>query len=170
MRYSRIYLSFWIDLVEKWRGILELTGLAILSGSLIFVALQMQQDRAIALATLASERHGLHTSRFAAGIESDEYLTMYYALYRAGEWDSGELNERQIAAAELDALIWWAHANQMYDHYQEGLISEQTWQEQLGAIRSFSSLPAFKAVYEKWWKRSPTSFSIYIDRLLADGA
>ena len=156
--------------MEKWRGILELTGLAILSGSLIFVALQMQQDRAIALATLASERHVLHTSRFASGIESDEYLTMYHTLYRTDGWDSGELNERQIAAAELDALIWWAHANQMFDHYQQGLITEQAWQEQIEVIRSFSSLPAFRAVYEKWWKRSPTSFSIHVDSLLSDDA
>jgi len=156
--------------VEKWRGILELTGLAILSGSLIFVALQMQQDRAIALATLASERHVLHTSRFSSGIESDEYLTMYHTLYRTDGWDSGELSERQIAAAELDALIWWAHANQMFDHYQQGLISEEAWQEQIEVIRSFFSLPAFRAVYEKWWKRSPTSFSIHVDSLLSDDA
>ena len=128
----------------------------------------MQQDRAIALATLASERHVLHTSRFASGIESDEYLTMYHALYRTDGWDSDELNERQIAAAELDALIWWASANQMYDHYQEGLISEQSWQEQKEMIRSFSALPAFRAVYEKWWKRSPNSFSNHVDGLLSD--
>ena len=60
--------------MERWRGVLELAGLLILSGSLIFVALQMQQDRNIALAALASERHLIHASRFSAGIESDEYL------------------------------------------------------------------------------------------------
>ena len=59
--------------MEKFRGPLELVGLLVLSGSLIFVALQMQQDRDIALAELASERHQFHSSRFAAGIESDEY-------------------------------------------------------------------------------------------------
>ena len=155
--------------MEKWRGILELVGLAILSGSLIFVALQMKQARAIALATLASERHVLHTSRFASGIESDEYLEMYHTLYRTDGWDTGQLTERQIATAELDALIWWAYVNQMYDHYQEGLISEQSWLEQTTIIRSFSSLPAFRAVYEKWWKRSPNSFTNHVDGLLSDG-
>ena len=154
--------------MDKWRGTFELAGLLALSGSLVFVALQMQQDRAIALATLSSERHVLHTSRFTAGIESDEYLEMYYSLYRSDGWETGDLSERQVAAAELDALVWWSYANQTYDHYKEGLISEESWEEQKLRIQSFSSLPVFMAVYQRWWKRAPNEFSHYVDQLIAD--
>ena len=37
---------------DKWRVGLEFTGLLVLAGSLVFVAMQMQQERKIALAQL----------------------------------------------------------------------------------------------------------------------
>ena len=156
--------------MERSRGALEFVGLLILSGSLIFVALQMQQDRKIALASLSSERIDTFQSRFVAGIESDEYLEMYFNLYRTDAWDTGDLSSRQVAVAELDALIWWGYAHLSYRHYQEGFVSEEYWLDFRTELISFSKLPAFKAVYETWWKRESSSFTRFADKLIAGDA
>ena len=63
-----------------------------------------------------------------AGLESSDYLSMYYKNYRTNKWETGELTENEIAAAELDALIWWTYADLSYRHYREGLLLDDDWQ------------------------------------------
>ena len=99
-----------------------------------------------------------------------EYLDMYYALYRSDGWDTGELTNRQVAAAEIDALIWWGYANMTFDHYREGLIDPESWAENSRHFRLFLKLPVYRAVYDKWWSRTPSEFTHLIDKMIENDA
>jgi hypothetical protein len=66
----------------------------------------MQQDRKIAQAELNTTLLEAFASRFAAGLDSDEYLGMWSKLYATRAWGTGDLSDREIAAAEIDAFLF----------------------------------------------------------------
>jgi hypothetical protein len=150
---------------DKWRGGLEFTGLLILAGSLVFVAMQMQQERKIALAQLNVAQLELFSSRFVGGLESDDYLTMYSKLWSTNGWNREGLTDKEVAAAEIDAVIWWTYAEAVFEGYREGLVADNAWEEAKTEIRVFGALPHFKSVFDTWWKRAPSEFTKTVDEL-----
>jgi hypothetical protein len=120
---------------EKWRGIYEFLGLAMLAASLVFVAVQMQLDRKIALAELNTAQLDMFASRLNSGLESEIYLSMDHKLYATKAWDPQGLTAMEIAAAEIDAAIWLTYMEMAYEHYREGMTSEWAWLELQGEIR-----------------------------------
>ena len=144
----------------------EFTGLLILVGSLVFVAMQMKQDHKIALAQLNLDQLQLFNSRFAAGFESDHYLTMYSKLYATNSWDREGLTDEEVAAAEIEALMWWTYAEGVFESYREGLVTDKAWEEAKVEIGVLVALPHFRAVYDTIWKTTPSEFTRTIDEMM----
>ena len=94
--------------MRRWRGSVEGIGLLLVAASVLFVAFQMQQDRKIAQAELNTALLEIWASRFTVGLESDAYLGMWSKVYATQAWETGDLSDKEIAAAELDALVYWA--------------------------------------------------------------
>ena len=151
---------------DKRRVGFEFTGLLILAGSLVFVAMQMQQDRKIALAQLNLAQLELFNSRFAAGFESEHYLTMYSKLWATNSWDREGLTDKEVAAAELEAIMWWTYAESVFESYREGLVTDEAWQEAETEIRVMGVIPHFWAVYDTLWKTTPSRFTRTVDELI----
>jgi hypothetical protein len=151
---------------DKWRVAAEFLGLLIVSGSLLFVALQISQDRKIALAQLNASQLEMFVSRLTSGLESDIYLSMNYKLYATKSWNREGLSDEEVSAAEIDASIWWAYAEMTFENYQQGLVTEDSWQEMEGEIKLFSALPVHRAVYDYWWIRAPSAFTRKVDELI----
>ena len=132
---------------DKWRIGLEFTGLFMVASSLIFVALQMQQDRKIALAQLNSSHLEMFTSRFTAGMENDAYLTMWSKLYATSSWDREGFTDKEVAAAEIDSAIWWTYVELNFENYRRGLVTEEAWQEMEIEIKGLGVTPVNRAVF-----------------------
>ena len=141
-------------------------GLLLVAASLLFVAFQMQQDRKIAQAELNTTLMEIFASRFAAGLESDAYLGMWTKLYPTKAWDTAELSDPEIAAAEIDAILWWAYSEAAFEQYREGLMSETSWKETELEIMQFSEFAAIRAVYDTYYRKRPSEFTRTINRLL----
>ncbi|MFT4564051.1 MAG: hypothetical protein ACI9BW_003813 [Gammaproteobacteria bacterium] len=153
-------------MTEKWRGLYEFLGLAMLAASLVFVAYQMQQDRKIAIAELNTTQLEMYASRMTAGLGSDAYLAMHYKFWATKAWDPGELSELEIAATEMDALLWLTYGEMTYENYREGLVTEESWLEFEQEITVLLSVPAYRAVFEKLWKQAPSDFTRVADEVL----
>ena len=114
---------------ERTRGIAEVLGLVLVAASLCFVAFQMQQDRRIAQAELNTTLMEIFAGRLASGLESDAYLGMWSTLYRTNTWDTAGLSEREIAAAEIDGVLFWTYIEAAFEQHQEGLMSAASWHD-----------------------------------------
>jgi len=151
---------------DKWRVGFEFSGLLILAGSLMFVAMQMQQERKIALVQLNLAQLELFNSRYAAGFESEHYLTMYSKLWATNAWDREGLTDAEVAAAELDAMMWWAYAEGVFETYREGLVTDSAWKEAENEIRAFGNMAHFRAVYDTWWTPLQSEFTRAAEELM----
>ncbi len=153
-------------MTEKWRGIREFAGLLMLSVSPAFVAFQMHQDRKIARAELNSLQLQMYASGQIAGLESDAYLSMWHKLYATNAWKTDGLTNLEIAAAEVAATIWLTYMEMTYEHSREGLVGEKSLLEFEIEIGSMFGFPEYRAVYENYWKGSPSEFTRAVDELL----
>jgi hypothetical protein len=155
---------------NRWRGLIDFLGLSMLTASLVFVGLQMQQDRKIAIAQLNTSQLEMFASRINAGLESEPYLSMWNKIYGTARWNAEGMSDLEVAAAELDALVWWSYAEMAFESYREGLMSDHAWSEMEGEIRLMVVVPPIRAVYDAWWSQSPSDFTRVVDRILAESA
>jgi hypothetical protein len=70
-------------------------------------------------------------------------------------------------AAEIDAVLFWNYAEMTFEHYREGLVTEEAWREFTDELFVFYHLPAINAVYRVWYSKVPTGFSRAIDEIIA---
>ncbi|MEP6389407.1 MAG: hypothetical protein ABJ056_05750 [Halioglobus sp.] len=148
---------------NRWVGIVELAGIVLVAASLLAVAYQIHQERKVALAALNTSQLEAFASRLEAGLGSEEYLSMWSKLYATGTWDTKDLSHVEIAAAEVDALLFWVYAEMAFEHYREGLVDAHAWGEFVVEVQEFYSLPVFKSVFESHYKQTPSEFTKAID-------
>lgn len=124
----------------NWKYVAELIGLFAIVASLIFVGLQLLLDRQVAIADQYSHRAELRLMTVQAWLQSDSYMT-----YRLNSWNKGnrpvwwsENFEAEIKNSgysgidiivemitwEMDLLTF----DNVYFQYQQGLITEEFWQ------------------------------------------
>ena len=88
------------------------------------------------------------------------------ANFATNLWDREGFSDEEVAAAEIDAIVWWAYAEMSFENYREGLVTEQGWAEMEVEIKLFSALPVHRAVYDYWWVQVPSEFTLKIDELI----
>ncbi len=92
---------------------------------------------------------------------------MWSKLYATRAWKTGDLSDGEVAAAEIDAFIFWAYAEAAFEQYREGLMSESSWRETELEIIQFSNFGAMRAIYNTYYRETPTDFTRAISRLLS---
>jgi len=152
---------------EKWRAIAEFVGFLMVAMSLLFVAFQMKQDRAIAQAELNTSQLELFASAYLAGLESEAYLSMWSKLYATKSWETADLTDQEIAAAEVSALIWWVYSEATFEQYRVGLVSELAWKEQEIEIATLYDWPAYKAAFDAFYRLTPSGFTEVVDDIVS---
>jgi hypothetical protein len=144
----------------------EGVGILLLAASLLFVAFQMQQDRKIAEAELNTTLLEIWSSRLVAGLESDAYLGMWSKVYATHAWETADLSNQEIAAAEIDALVFWAYAEAAFEQYREGLMNESAWEETKSELLLLSEFAVIRATYDTYYRETPTEFTQTVNRIL----
>ena len=126
----------------------------------------MGQDRKIALAELNVTQLEMYSSRLIAGLGSDTYLSMRYKLYATNSWNREGNSDEEVAAAEIDSILFWFYAEMVFENYRENLVTKYAWEEFETEIKLLGSQPVHRAVYGYWWRRMPNEFTRVIDELL----
>ena len=110
---------------------MQVVGIFALVASLIFVGLQMKQNQEIALAAQYQSRAQTTVDFFIARMESDLVSEGY--LERIGhEIGPGEIRHRHNMAQ-----VQWTLMDNNHFQYQQGFITEETWQGYEKLIRTF---------------------------------
>ena len=121
-----------------WKDIAELVGIAAIVGSLIFVGLQMKQSQDIAIAAQYQARTEATLNVYAAHIEAG------YALRPFQEHLSEAISAQD---ASMAAWAWVAYDNHHFQ-YQNGFLSEDSWQGHLRSMQGLYKSCQIRFVYE----------------------
>lgn len=143
--------------------VLAALGLVI---SLSLVAYEVKQSRDVAVAELNTAQLEAFASRFEAGLGSDSYLSMWSKQYATGSWETGGMSDLEVAAAEIDAVLYWNYAEISFEQYRAGLVSEDSWKEFAAELPIFYRRPAIEAIYQAYYSSVPTGFTQAIDEII----
>lgn len=121
------------------KRIVELVGVLAVVASLLFVGMQLQLDRNLALADLYAFRAESFKSDFRAQLESESNMSSMEAAWNRGErpaWWNEDLEENvttnQIGGIEihsqiLKSTILFYHLDNLYFQAQNGFYDNDLW-------------------------------------------
>jgi hypothetical protein len=149
--------------LNEW---LQVVGLFGVIASLIFVGLQMKQDREIALSA-ATQARTETTIQNILGMASNPILATALDKIESGESDTLLLSERRALFLSHQATLY----NLENSHYQyiNGFISEEKWTASREALReilrpSYGPRSTYKANPAAWRE----SFRQVVDQLILE--
>ena len=131
--------------------------------SLIFVGLEIQQSRRIAIADVFQQRAAL-----AIQVQQGAYSEEMYSV-AIGKLLSGEsLSEPEIGLLKFVQNPWFQYWENNFFQYQIGLLPEETWQSSRNTMKSRLSRP----IYREWWEVERThwseDFAREVDRIILE--
>jgi len=150
----------------KWKVITEFCGLALIAGSLVFLGIQVQQDRRLAIAELNSVVIASSIASFGSAAESDAFLRAYSKKFATKAWDTEGFAPEEVAALEMFALGRWGYFELAHDLYRDGLMSEVAWAEMVNEIKIFGiGDPMYRAVFDEFIIEEKSEFSRWVEEL-----
>jgi hypothetical protein len=135
----------------SWKDLAELVGIAAIVASLIFVGLELQQSRAVALAEV-------HQSRAQIGMQfsawpRDPSVEVVRRKELAGEpLDSFE---QLISDSVYDEVLYFIENN--YYQYQLGLLPQEIWDAN---IRAMAAWIPFDENFDDYWLRKRHEWNV----------
>ncbi len=133
---------------------MQVVGIFALVASLIFVGLQMKQTHKIALAGQYQARAQVAMDFFATRMESD-YVTPRY-MERIGQ----DVTPRQIRHRRNASQIRWIMMDNNHFQYQQGFLTEETWQAYEYFIRNMYARCDERVTFED---RKPTFRASFVE-------
>jgi len=157
------------DLKTTNKEIVEIVGIFAVVASLIFVGMQLQLDRKVALADQYFNRAESAKADRRSLLESDDYMQLraeWWALgnrrpYWDDDWELAKLvEEGKISVRGVEALILSRELSvlgydSVYFQYQQGLLDEETWNGLRSALKNgMANFPLTRAVYVSQARRN----------------
>ena len=133
---------------------MQVVGIFALVASLIFVGLQMNQTHKVALAGQYQARAQASMDFFTARMESD-YVTPRY-MERIGQ----DVTPRQIRHRRNASQIRWIMMDNNHFQYQQGFLTEETWQAYAYFIRNMYARCDERVTFEE---RKPTFRASFVE-------
>ena len=109
---------------SKLNDWLQVIGLFGVIASLIFVGLQMMQDREIALSAIYQER-ATSVTEFYTNIATDEVARQAMAKVTSGK--GADLTPDELAAQQMIAIAGKQLTDNSHYQYEQGFASEDHW-------------------------------------------
>ena len=126
---------------SSWKETAELIGIAAIVGSLIFVGLQMKQDREIALAGQSHDRAAAAVEFWNGHYESAFLLSVYgkplidiASLQKAYGPDA---SAEQLGVMYVHIKLVLTNLDNHHYQYESGFYDEETWSSFQEQLRSF---------------------------------
>ena len=115
-----------------WKDVAELTGIAAIVASLIFVGLQLKQSHEIALAAQYHARAALSIENFNAEMESGD-LAFWGRRVKRNVDDEQSVEDR--GRESLRTIKYMLIVDNHYYQYRAGFLEEEMWQAQLTGLK-----------------------------------
>ena len=149
---------------SKLNDWMQIFGIFALIASLIFVGLQIQQSREIAIADIYQQRTAILIQQLGFGMPS-EVVHESSRKARAGEELSSD-NEFAIYLWKAARIAYWENN---HFQYQLGLLSDEQWQASRNAIGRTAKLdPRFLSAWERERTVVRKSFADAVDQILRE--
>jgi hypothetical protein len=126
-----------------WRGVVEGFGIVAIVASLIFVGLELQQPRKIAVADVHQQKVAMAIQVQQGLLVHEKYLTALNKIFQ-GE----SLNSSEKGLLQFSQNPWFQYWENTFFQYQVGLLSESSWLASRNAIRDRLRSP----LYQEWWE------------------
>ncbi len=133
--------------LNDWLQVLGLFGVM---ASLVFVGLEMKQNREIALAQTYSTRAAISVDTDVGLIGSPEFLSATAKLY-SGLRD--QLTAEEYVAMESANGAFLTVMENLHYQYQLGFLPEAHWKKNLAELECRLSEPFFRALIVEWQGR-----------------
>ena len=146
--------------INEW---LQAVGLFGVIASLIFVGLEIQQSRQIAIADIYQQRAALVIQVQMSGYAPEQYRDVR----------NKALSGETLTAADSNLIFsrlnsWFSYWENNHFQYQIGLLGAEQWAASQNALRSTVAFPEF----EGWWARERSSwresFAQEVDEIYAE--
>ena len=115
----------------KWKDAAELTGIAAIVGSLIFVGLQMQQQQKIAIAAQYQERYStimdFWIARQASDIERPRLGQSIIDRYGLPAGQDTETSADEIGSRYLWTRMTLAIWDNLHFQHESGFLTDEAW-------------------------------------------
>ncbi len=150
----------------SWREIAELTGIAAIVASLIFVGLELRQTREIAVSEAYQMRAAIEVANATATASMPGYLSGLAKLYEGGSSD--DLTTEELIAQEhymAANLGVWEN-----DHYQfeRGYLPGEHWAKTYGNMVCDLALPLYRDLFiSSGWKYR-ISFTEVVEKAISE--
>lgn len=126
----------------SWKDVAELTGIAAIVASLVFVGLEMRQSQDIAVAAQYHERASLAVDWFHEEHETGD-LAFWADICSPGMSTSATTDEIERTGHNCLGLTSFMtiHDNHLYQ-YQSGFLDEESWQTRRETLKRILRIPA----------------------------
>lgn len=111
--------------------------------SLIFVGLEIQQSRKIAIADIFQQRAAM-----AIQVQQGAYSDVQYANALDKLLSGEALSESEVGLLKFVQNPWFQYWENSFFQYEIGLLSEATWQSSRNTIKGRFCRP----IYQEWWE------------------
>ena len=129
---------------EKLQDWLQIIGLFGVIASLVFVGLQMMQDRDIALSAIYQERSGA-SAEYLMTLATDEFVRNTLIKVGAGKGES--LTEEEMAAYELYISAGIRLLDNSHYQWERGFADPEHWQQMRTQILRDMRIPYERDAY-----------------------
>jgi hypothetical protein len=146
--------------LNDWFQVAASVGVII---SLVFVGLQIQQSREIAIADIYQQRAAMSIQ-----VQQGNYTVERYERAVMKLLDGETLTPREEGLLRFAQNPWFSYWENVHFQYQIGLLSEEQW-----ISTRNSMLDRFKRpIYQEWWEGQRqewrASFADEVDRVLVE--
>lgn len=142
--YFRLAYQLGLDMnSSKLNDWLQVIGLFGVIASLLFVGLQMMQDREIALSAIYQERAAVVTE-FYTSIATDEVARQAMAKVNSGK--SADLTPDELAAHQIIAIAGKQLTDNSHYQYEKGFASEDHWMQIRSTLKDRMRNPRNKRI------------------------
>lgn len=149
--------------LDDW---LQVAGFAGVIASLVFVGLELQHSRQVALGDAYQARADQVVQIQSIFFESDELPDV---LYRAFNGLEDSLTELEIAILDRYQITWLTYYENAHYQYESGLLSEGHWHGSKESLRGdVENNPIFSRLWERERTEWRPGFAEMVDRLLVE--
>ena len=147
----------------KFNDWLQVAGFTGVIASLIFVGLEMQQSRQIAIADIYQQRAALVIQVQTSMFSPEQHREAYDTQAADGPLTASEKDLLQFAQNP-----WFSYWENNHFQYQVGLLSEEQWFASRNSMRHRMQEP----IYREWWETERLewreSFAQAVDEVVAE--
>lgn len=162
----------------NWRDFTEITGIAAIVGSLIFVGLQLQQSQEIAIASQYQERASTAVEYYSSQMQNEQAVAEKAEdiLVAVSSGKASSAMRSLVEARSPESIGMWYYRNRVFFvmldnfHYQyrSGFMAEESWEAFRRELREELSNDATVAYYLDYGSNLRISFVQLYDEILAE--